>query len=282
MLTTGFKLFFGFCLAAVAGAVTFGYTTGGEHVGPLTLGYKGGIGNHTGYTILIALGFVSGALAVMLVAFRDADPRAAAELVGTDYVPAQKPVGASYWPMIGAFGAGTALVGLVLHPAIFVLGLLIAFAALVEWMMQAWADRATGDPEVNRRLRDRIMQPIEIPVGAALAIVLVPLGISRVLLAASEHGAVIIGVGVLLTIITVSSLLALRPKLSKNLVAAVVLIGGIALVSAAITSAAIGPREVEKHTNEQHTEGSTSGSTGTGATGSGATGSGTSGTGSGY
>ena len=41
MLTTGFKLWFGFLIAAFAAAVFIGYTTGGTETGPLTLGWKG-------------------------------------------------------------------------------------------------------------------------------------------------------------------------------------------------------------------------------------------------
>ena len=37
MLTTGFKLYFGMALGALVAAITFGYTTGGNHTGPLSL-----------------------------------------------------------------------------------------------------------------------------------------------------------------------------------------------------------------------------------------------------
>ena len=46
MLTTGFKLWFGLCVAMVAAAIFAGYTTGGTETGPISLGWKGGIGNH--------------------------------------------------------------------------------------------------------------------------------------------------------------------------------------------------------------------------------------------
>jgi hypothetical protein len=256
MLTTGFKLFFGYFVAAASAAVLFGYTTGGNHVGPLTLGYKGSIGDHQGYVVLMTTAFVAAALSLLLVAFRDADPRSAAELLGTDQVPVQRPAAASYWPLIGAFGAGAVLLGLVLSRVVFVAGLLVLAIVGVEWMMQAWADRATGDPEVNRELRNRIMQPIEIPVGAALAIVAVPLCISRVLLAVSEDAAVFVGIGVAASVLLVAWLLATRPRLSKNVLAGVVLFGGVALLTAGIVAASIGERDIEKHQgSEVHAEG---------------------------
>src|SRR5688572_8721478 len=160
MLTTGFKLYLGYAIGALTAAVLHGYTTGGTHLGPLTVGFKGAVGEHTGYAVLLATGLVSGFMGLMLVAFRDADARAAAEVLGTDVVPVQRPAGASYWPLIGAFGAGTLMLGLVLNAAVFVLGIVILAIVGVEWMMQAWADRATGDPAVKRELRIRIMAPI--------------------------------------------------------------------------------------------------------------------------
>ena len=48
MFTTGFKFFFGLTIALTVGAVAYGYSTGGEHVGPVTLGWKGGVGDHVG------------------------------------------------------------------------------------------------------------------------------------------------------------------------------------------------------------------------------------------
>ena len=67
MLTTGFKLFFGFFLAAATAAVLFGYTSGGSHLGPLTAGYKGAVGNQAGYTILLSAGLLALVLAVITI-----------------------------------------------------------------------------------------------------------------------------------------------------------------------------------------------------------------------
>ena len=53
MFTPGFKLFFGIAVALATAAVIHGYTTGGTHVGPISLGWKGGVGDHLGYGILL-------------------------------------------------------------------------------------------------------------------------------------------------------------------------------------------------------------------------------------
>ena len=53
MLSTGFKLWFGLCVLMVAAAIFAGYTTGGTETGPISLGWKGGVGNHVVYTLLM-------------------------------------------------------------------------------------------------------------------------------------------------------------------------------------------------------------------------------------
>jgi hypothetical protein len=254
MFTTGFKLFMGYCIGAFLAAAVYGYTTGGNHLGPLSVGWKGAVGEHVGYSTLVVTSFVAGALALVLIAFRDADARAAAQLLGVDTVTAQRPTEASYWPIVGAFGVGAVVIGLVLSSAVFVAGLVLLAIVMFEWTMQAWADRATGDPEVNRELRDRIMQPIEVPVGALLAILVVPLAVSRIFLSVSKLSAVWVATGIATAVVIVAVVLALKPKISKNLVAAIVLVGGIALLTAGIVSAAVGERDIEHHGTE-HSEG---------------------------
>ena len=118
MLTTGFKLFFGFFLAAATAAVLFGYTSGGSHLGPLTAGYKGAVGNQAGYTILLSAGSARPhARRHHRSSFRDADATAQAQLLGVDSCPRRRPVGASYWPLTAALAAGAIVIGLVLSSA---------------------------------------------------------------------------------------------------------------------------------------------------------------------
>lgn len=255
MLTTGFKLYVGYFVGAVAAAVVFGYTTGGNHLGPLTAGYKGSVGDHLGYTVLLVTGLLAGAMAVLMIAFRDAGPKAAAELlgVGVDTVPDQRPVGPSYWPLIGAVGAGTLVIGLVVNAAVFVLGAVILAVVAIEWAMQAWADRATGDPEVNRELRDRIMGPIELPVLAALAIVAVPLAASRLFLTVTAFGAVWVATALAGVVFVAAVIITMRPRLSRNVVAGMVLVGAVALIASGIVAAVVGQRDFH-HGTDDHTE----------------------------
>ena len=56
-------------------------------------------------------------------------------------------------------------------------------AVIVEWTVCVGVDRRTGDPEVNRSIRNRMMAPVEIPGVALLIIAFVILGLSRAFLA---------------------------------------------------------------------------------------------------
>ena len=67
-----------------------------------------------------------------------------------------------------------------MEPFLVVLALGMIAVVIVEWTVKVWADRRTGDPEVNRSIRNRMMAPVEIPGVALLIIAFVILGLSRV------------------------------------------------------------------------------------------------------
>lgn len=247
MLTTGTKLLFGFALAALVAAWVYGLSTGGDPVGVISAGMKGGVGERLGYTVLGSVALLCAFLGTVVAAFRDADPEAQAAVVGTEVPPATPPAGASAWPVIGAFGVVLAAIGLVVGAPLFLAGVAIVAITLVEWMVQAWADRATGDPEVNRTLRNRVMMPIEIPAIAVLGIGAIVLAVSRVFIALSAIGATVAAIAVASLIMVVASLLAIRPRVGANLVATLAVLGGLALAVGGVVGAVAGPHELEEH-----------------------------------
>src|SRR5690242_2164513 len=111
MLTPGFKLYFGIALFGLLGALLFGINTELQSdvltvrdnldesgiiavaTGPLTIGWKGAVGNHMGYSIWLTMAVVAGFLAFLLIAFRDADPEAVAQVAHTETVPLTKAPG---------------------------------------------------------------------------------------------------------------------------------------------------------------------------------------------
>jgi len=247
MFTTGFKLYFGIAVGLFTAAIVYGYSTGGGGFGPAVWGWKGGVGDHVGYVILMGLAVVAGTIGLVLVTFRDADPAAQAHYAGVEELPSTPTVTGSIWPVVGAFGAGTMVVGLALHSAIFVVGLVLCAAVAIEWSMDAWADRATGDPATNRKLRNHIMAPIEIPAAGAAAVGLIVLAASRILLNASKNGAVIWAGVIAVVILGIGTLYATKPKLNKNIISGLVLVSACAVLAGGIVAAVDGEREFHPH-----------------------------------
>jgi len=244
MLTTGFKLWFGFAVAVAFAAVFAGYTSGATETGPISIGWKGGVGNHVSYTILI---FASGVLAMfglIAVAFRDGDAEAQAEVLGLDEAPAgQSDVGNSLWPVFGALGIGAIGVGLVVHAAIFVLGLVVVAAIGVEWTMTNWSEKVSGDPAANAEARENLMRPIEIPILGTVGVAVLVVAVSRVLLASSVNGAVVVATLVGMAIFGLAVLVSQRPQMPRNAVRSILFVGVVVVLAMGILAVASGERE---------------------------------------
>lgn len=250
MITTGSKFFYGLAAFLALAAAVYGYSSGGGGVGPISAGYKGSVGEHLGYGILLGAAVASLFTGFCTTAFRDADPEPTTALAGTDALPAATPTSTSFWPVVGAFGVVLTLVGVVLNNVFFVAGLIALGAVAIEWTMQAWSERATGDPAVNREIRNRIMLPIEVPLAGALAIAVVVIGYSRVFLAVSKLGAVWIALAIAATIFIIGTALSLRPRIRTDLVAGLLAVAAVVTVGAGIFGAVAGEREFERHGEE--------------------------------
>lgn len=252
MITTASKLFYGLAGLLVVAAAAYGYSTGGGGVGPVSLGYKGGVGDVLGYSILMGAAAVSLFMGFVTIAVRDADPEAAAEIIGSDVPPAVTPAAASYWPIVAAFGVGLTVVGVVLNNVFFVAGLIVIGAVAIEWTIQNWSERATGDPAVNREIRNRIMLPFEVPVAGALIAAVVILGYSRVFLAVSQENAVWAAIAVAATIFAVGTVLSTRDRIRTDLIAGILVVGAVLTVGFGVVAAVSGEREFHEHEEEGH------------------------------
>lgn len=265
MFKTGSKFLYGVAafgfIAAIAYSIatSTGKLTGDDAIdkvlGPLTLGYKGGVGDHVGFTVLVTLAVVAFALAVLLAGIRDGDAEASAKAIGLETVPeVAAPAAVNYWPVVAAFSAASVVLGLAVSSSLFVLGLVGLTIAGVEWAISAWADRITGDPAVNASIRNRMMHPIEIPVGATLGIALFVLAISRILLALPKNGSYLVFGLVPAAIFGIGILIVLKPKLSKSFIAGILLFGGFAVLAGGVAAAIAGEREHEGGHEEEHKE----------------------------
>ncbi len=255
MITKGSRFFFGFAALAYVGAIVYGLSTGGHVFGVFSLGYKEGVGEHLGYTVFLGAAVVSAFLGFVCIALRDADPEAEAQLVQLDHAPPAEAINrTNFWPIVAAFSVGAMAIGLVVGSPLFVAGCIGLGIVIIEWAIRNWADRRTGDPEVNREIRNRIMLPIEVPVGALLCIGLLVALVSRVLLATSKEGSTGVAIVVALLVLGVATLIATKPRLSANLISGLLLLGGIAVLVGGITAASIGTRDFEEHHDDTEFE----------------------------
>ncbi len=220
----------------------------------LSLGWEGGIGEHLGYILFVFMAAGSLFMASMLAFFRDADPNVVAQLEGLETAPvSENPANRNFWPMAMAFGMIVMVVGLITHAAIFVIGIILAAASILEWTIFAWSERLTGDPVVNRQIRSRVMAPVEIPVLGAAIVAILALGASRVFLTVSELNAVWVGSGIAVVIFGGAAAFAARPKISKPVIASLLVVAALGVIAAGIASAAIGSREIH-HEEIQESE----------------------------
>ncbi len=223
MIPTGFKLYAGIAFAALTAAAVGGYTSGaGFGVGPISAGYKGGVGDHVSYVVLVGVAFVSIIVGTLLTVFRDADPEAVAQAMGTDVAPVgQRPVAASIWPIVAGIGLTLMIVGMAINTFLFGVGLVVLAIVAFEWTMTAWADRATGDPATNVALRNQLMGPFEVPLLGLLGGAVFVMAVSRIFIAYHGTGAVIIGGVVSVIILAAAWLMVSQPDMSKNIMTAI-------------------------------------------------------------
>ena len=246
MIPTGSKLWFGVAGFALVATVAYFIASNGEEYGSMVL------------LSLVLAAFTLGLLSSLIADgdLRDqrgreggGDGQAALADASGGSVGAQL---AAAWPVMAAVGVGVAVVGLATGGLLLYLGLLLVVAAGIEWMVQAWAERATPDPDENRSLRNRLMYPVEIPVLAAAAIAVVIVAFSRVLLAVSKVGSTVVAIVVATLILGAAFLVTSRPRLSSSLLTAVVGIGVLGLLGGGIVGAVAGERSFEVHEGGEH------------------------------
>lgn len=259
MFKTGSKFLFG--LAAFGFVAAFLYADGtGQHklgmdsiTGPLTFGYKGYVGDHVGYSTLIGVATAALFLGILLSALRDSDPEAAAQVAGLDTVPeVPAPRTVNYWPVVAAFSLGAVALGLAVGRTLFIIGMVGLVITVAEWAVRSWSDRATGDPEVNRTIRNRFLYPVEIPALAVIGIAGLVLAVSRILLALPKIGSYLVFGLVPAIILGVGALIVLKPRLSQSVIAGLLIFGGVAVLAGGVVAGIHGERS---HEEKKATEG---------------------------
>ena len=270
MFTPGFRLFFGIAIFLLLGSALYGISsslqlessTVGDRLaevgiietvtGPLSIGWKGPVGNHLGYGVLLGAAGIAAFLALVLIAFRDADPEAEAQVLDVETVPLTRaPSGANFAPLVGAFGLVLLAVGFVEGGVLFYAGIAVVVVTALVWTVRAWAERATGDPEVNQQIYARIVDPLRVPVVGALIIGFLVLSLARLLLALPNTNAsrVVFGVVSLVFFLGVLAVFFM-PRIAKPLATALLVLGALLVLAGGIYGLAAGERTVEHHGSE--------------------------------
>ena len=222
MFSTGSKYFFG---VSFLGAISFAI-------------YMFLIGESAiGATALFGLVAATGLLTALMLSTRDGAKDEEGVAAST-----AAPTG-SVWPLIAALGATLLLVGTITSTVVTLFGIVALLAALIEWTVLSWSERASSDVAYNASLRKRLLNPIEFPVLAAVGLGVVIFSFSRITLAVNKSvgatafivlGSLVLAAGVLFSI---------RPNLKRGLVTGICVIGAVGIVAAGIAGAGAGVRE---------------------------------------
>jgi hypothetical protein len=236
LFTTGSRLFYGLAVVALVAGAVFAVAEGYSPYGTILLGTFAGVALFVGS---------------MVIAFRDAEAGAMRTVAGSpadaEGLSASGPaVSPSAWPVIGAFGAAALVIGLVLDRRLFLLGVIVLVVTLIEWMVTAWADRRSASRGFNLALRGRTLQPLEFPILGVLIAAFIVLGLSRVLLAATEYGAIAVFSAIALVVFVIGIVIAARPAVSQAVIVGILGIAGVGVLAAGIGGAISGEREFEK------------------------------------
>jgi hypothetical protein len=231
MIPAGSRLLLGATVVAIIGAVAYGVSVSGS------LGTTGLI------TAATALAFLAG----LVLYTRDADVSSMDPTAATESAAARPAPPSSVWPIVGALGGVLVVVGLVTYPVVFVFGIIALVATTVEWMVSAWAERASADRHFNAGVRQRLSHPAEFPVLALLAAAVIIYSFSRIMLFLSKtSGPVAFGVVAALALIA-GFVVAFRPQLPGTALSAVAGIAVVGLVAGGVASALAGERDIERH-----------------------------------
>ena len=147
---------------------------------------------------------------------------------------------------LAAFGLASLAIGVSVSRAFFILGVAVLAIVLLEWVILAWSDSATGDPTVNSAIRERVIGPLEVPIMASLGIAVFILGVSRVLLAVSEAGSVVVA-SIVAAVIFLSCIALAKTRVSRAVISGVIALGALAVLAGGIVGAVVGEREIGHH-----------------------------------
>lgn len=201
MFTTGSKLLIGATTLSVVGAVVYANCTDGPE------GFMGTIG-------LIFAAIVFAFLVGVNYFIHDGTVPSMQQGAQHTAAAAQAPAAPSVWPLVAALGVAGMVVGAVSKPAVFEVAVVVLLAAIIEWMVQSWSERASGDAAYNADVRKRMLNPLEFPVLAAIVLAVVVYAFSRLMLNISEGASRVVFIAIAALVLAGAFVLANRRRAS--------------------------------------------------------------------
>ena len=201
MFTTGSKLLIGATTLSVVGAVVYANCTDGPD------GFMGTIG-------LIFAAIVFAFLVGVNYFIHDGTVPSMQQGAQSSAAAAQAPAAPSIWPLVAALGVAGMVVGAVSKPVVFEVAVVVLLAAIIEWMVQSWSERASGDAAYNADVRRRMLNPLEFPVLAAIVLAVVVYAFSRLMLNISEGASRVVFIAIAALVLAAAFVLANRRRAS--------------------------------------------------------------------
>jgi len=234
MFTTGSKMFLGATALSVVATIVFSASEGGA------VGLMGTVGLITAVVIFAFLAGIN-------LFTRDGNTPSMQQGVEHTSSAAQPPVGRSMWPLGAAVGIGGLVIGAISKPVVFKVSVVVLLAAIVEWMVQAWSERASADVKYNANVRSRMLNSLEFPILATVGAGAVVYSFSRVMLSANPNAGLWIFVVIGALIVTGGFLFAGPRLTSRRTIAAICTVGAVALMGVGVASAISGQRTIHPH-----------------------------------
>jgi hypothetical protein len=130
MFKTGSKFLYGLAAFGWLAAIAYAMATGEQELGmdsllgPLTFGYKGYVGDHIGYTVLMSLAVTALASPCSPRCCATPIPKTLPRPLASSRCPrCPAPTTTNFWPIVAAFSAAAVVLGLAIGSAMFAVGM---------------------------------------------------------------------------------------------------------------------------------------------------------------
>lgn len=227
MFPAGSKLFIGLSASAIAGTLVYGFLQNWGALGVVGVG-----------SAAVAFAFLAG----VVIASRNGTVAATEPGALTTSNAAQQPPANSLWPLVGAVGGTLLVIGLVTDRRWFVGGLVALFATFVEWTVQNWSERASGDATFNARARGVLIHPLELPILAAVGLGVLVYSFSRIMLNASNTVGPILFSAMAALITLFGFIFAAKRRPNTRTIVGICVVGAVGIVAGGIWAAADGEK----------------------------------------